>query len=83
VSLTNWKDFIEKVRVYAGYARRAQNEEDMEEATRLWRRVFGDRFKATANPAKAASLANSVIASAAGYTFPDKAAAPSKPRGFA
>jgi hypothetical protein len=83
VSLTNWKDFIEKVRVYAGYARRAQNEDDMEEATRLWRRVFGDRFKATANPAKAASLANAVIASATGYTFPDKAAAPTKPRGFA
>ena len=56
VTVAQWKDFIEKVRVYADIARRAQDAGDMEEATRLWRRVFGDRIKATANVAKAANL---------------------------
>lgn len=85
VSITDWKNFIERVRVHAGFARRAQTEEDMEEATRLWRRLFGDRFKATENVAKAASLTTYASAPAvgAGYTFPDAPAAPTKPRGFA
>lgn len=55
VTVAQWKEFIEKVRVYAEIARKAQDTDDMEEATRLWRRVFGDRFKSTANPAKAAA----------------------------
>ena len=55
VTVAQWKEFIEKVRVYAGIARKAQDTDDMEEATRQWRRVFGDRFKSTANPAKAAA----------------------------
>ena len=87
VSITDWKNFIECVRVHAGYARKAQTEEDMEEATRLWRKLFGARFKNTANPAKAASLARSAVAPAvggAGYAFPNvPAAPPNKPRGYA
>ncbi len=86
VSVAQWKDFIEKVRVYADIARRAQDAEDMEEATRQWRRVFGDRFKFTANMAKAATYGGFAAATpvAAGYTFPDAMAAPAnKPRGFA
>jgi SMODS domain-containing protein len=86
VTVAQWKDFIEKVRVYADIARRAQDAEDMEEATRQWRRVFGDRFKATANVAKAASYGGFASAApvAAGYTFPNAMAAPAnKPRGFA
>lgn len=85
VTIAQWKDFIEKVRVYADIARRAQDADDMEEATRRWRRVFGDRFKATANVAKAAaSSALATAVPAAGYTFPNAMAAPSnKPRGFA
>jgi hypothetical protein len=84
VTIAQWKDFIEKVRVHADYARRAQDETDMEEATRLWRKVFGDRFKTTANPAKAANYSGYAAAAApAGYTFPDAMAAPTKPRGFA
>src|SRR5258706_9095115 len=85
VSLAQWKDFLDKVRVYADVARRAQNEEDMEEATRLWRRIFGDRFKATDNAAKAATFGSlAAAAPVAGYTFPNAMAAPpSKPRGFA
>ena len=85
VTIAQWQAFIEKVRVYAGYARRAQKTDDMDEATMLWRRVFGDRFKATAAPAKAAAYGSSatVAAAASVYTFPDAMAAPSKPRGFA
>lgn len=87
VSITDWKSFIERVRVHAGFARRAQQEGDMEEATRLWRRLFGDRFKTTANAAKAQGLSSLAVAPAAvtssGYTFPNAPAAPNKPRGFA
>ncbi len=83
VSITDWKNFIERVRVHAGYARRAQDEGDVEEATRLWRRLFGERFRSTASAAKAASLATAATAPRA-YTFPDAPAAPpNKPRGFA
>ncbi len=86
VTVAQWKDFIEKVRVYADIARRAQDAEDMEEGTRQWRRVFGDRFKATANVAKAAASSGFAAAAAptGGYTFPNAMAAPpNKPRGFA
>ncbi len=86
VSITDWKNFIERVRVHASYARRAQDEDDMEEATRLWRKLFGDRFKATANTAKAESLASyatAPIVATTGYTFPNSPVTPTKPRGFA
>lgn len=84
VSATDWKNFIERVRVHAGYARRAQQESDMEEATRLWRKLFGARFRATANAVRAESLSTYATAPAStGYVFPDANAAPTKPRGFA
>jgi hypothetical protein len=86
VTVPQWKAFMEKVRVHAEFARRAQKEEDMEEATRLWRRVFGDRFPRTETAAKSVSMASRTVApaaAAAGYTFPDAMAAPNKPRGFA
>lgn len=84
VTIAQWQEFIEKVRVHAGYARRAQDEQDMEKATELWRRVFGDRFKTTANAANVANYSSYAAATApAGYTFPDAMAAPNKPRGFA
>jgi hypothetical protein len=86
VTVAQWKDFVEKVRVYADVARRAQDAEDMEEATRQWRRVFGDRFKATANAAKAAMYGGFATAApvAPGYSFPNAMATPAnKPRGFA
>lgn len=84
VTIAQWKAFIDRVGVHAGYARRAQNEEDLEEATRLWRKIFGDRFKSTANAAKAATFGSFAAATApAGYTFPNAMAAPTKPRGFA
>ncbi len=85
VTATQWKDFIEKVRVYADVARRAQSTDDMEEATRQWRRVFGDRFRSTSTLARAASASGFAVAPVApvGYTFPNEPAAPNRPRGFA
>ena len=85
VSKTDWLAFMERVRVHAGYARRAQDTDDMEEATGLWRRLFGDRFKSTENPPKAVNMSSTTTASAAtgGYMFPDANATPTKPRGFA
>lgn len=87
VSITDWRNFIERIRVHGSYARRAQDEEDMAEATRLWRKLFGNRFKETITAAKAESLASyaAVPAGAAGtgYTFPNQPAAPNKPRDFA
>lgn len=85
VSITDWKNFIERVRVHAGYARQAQKETDMEEATRLWRKLFGPRFRATANAAREDSSTTYATAPAAttGYVFPNAPATPNKPRGFA
>lgn len=86
VSITDWKNFIERVRVHADYARRAQNEKDMEEATWLWRKLFGGRFKVTTNAPWEESLTSYATAPTAGtpgYIFPNVAAAPNKPRGFA
>lgn len=87
VSITDWKNFIERVRVHADYARRAQDEEDMAEATRLWRKLFGYRFRETVTAAKAESSSGYATAPAAaisaGYTFPNQPAAPTKPRAFA
>lgn len=84
VSITNWKDFIQRVRTDASRAREAQDTDDMERATALWRDIFGARFKSTAQPAKVSSLASVVAApAAAGLTFPDRPAAPPTPRKFA
>lgn len=83
VTVPQWKAFIDKCRVYAGYARKAQETEDMEEATRLWRKVFGDRFPKTTSQASAVGVASSAAAASTGFTFPSQAAAPAKPRGFA
>lgn len=84
VSITDWKAFVEKCRVYGALARRAQDADDVEDATGLWRRVFGDRFPKTQAVAKASVLSAAFAAPAApGYTFPDAPAAPAKPRGFA
>lgn len=85
VSITDWKNFLQRVRTHARYARQAQDTDDMDEATRLWRKLFGDRFRKT-EKSRAESMTTYASAPAAvgtGYTFPDKPAAPNKPRGFA
>lgn len=83
VSVPQWKAFIDKCRVYAGYARKAQDTDDMDEATALWRKVFGDRFPKTSTQARAVGVTAAVSATASGFSFPSQAAAPAKPRGFA
>lgn len=86
VSITDWKKFIERIRVHSNYARSAQDTDDMEEATRLWQKLFGDRFKPTEKSAAGERLMTDAIAPAVaitGYTFPNVSAAPTKPRGFA
>ncbi len=84
VTVPQWKDFMGKVELHADLARRAQKEDDMEKATNLWRRVFGDRFPKT-ETVKSESFASRAVApaAAAGYTFPNAPASPTKPRGFA
>lgn len=73
---------MRRVRIDAGYARQAQDTADMEEATRLWRKLFGDRFRATANAPQAVNMSSTTTAPAAGagYVFPNANAAPTKPR---
>ena len=86
VTVPQWKIFIDKVRVYADIARRAQDTDDMDVATKQWRRVFGERFKSTVKAATAATYGGfaTAVAPSSGYTFPNNPAAPSgKPRGFA
>lgn len=86
VTEPQWEAFIDKVRVYASIARRAQDAEDMEDATMQWQRVFGNRFKPTAEAAKADAYGGlaSALPASHGYSFPDSQADPrNKPRGFA
>lgn len=86
VTIAQWKDFIEKTRVYADIARRAQDAENFDEATRQWRRVFGERFRATESAARSSTYGEAAAAApaAGAYSFPNAMAAPpSKPRGFA
>ncbi len=84
VTVTQWKDFMDKVGVHAGYARSAQKTFDMADATRLWRKVFGERFKETdASKSSDGSTYAAASGSVAAYTFPNANSAPTKPRGFA
>jgi hypothetical protein len=85
VSISDWKAFIEKISIHAGYARQAQTDANVEYATELWRRLFGPRFKSTQASARASSLATYATAPtvANSYIFPDKPVTAGKPRGFA
>jgi hypothetical protein len=85
VSAPQWKEFMEKIRVYAEIARRAQDATNYEDATRQWQRVFGNRFRQSNTPAKSASASSfaKAVAPAGTYEFPDKPANPSTARGFA
>lgn len=83
VTVAQWKAFVDKCRVYAGYARKAQDSDDMDEATTQWRKVFGSRFPKTASVAKAATVATSVaVPTVKDFSFPDRSSAPPRPRGF-
>jgi hypothetical protein len=85
VTVPQWKEFVEKARVYSAIAREAQGTDDIERATYLWKRVFGSRFRASSGVAKAAAASAFAQAApaAASYSFPNADAAPKSPRGFA
>lgn len=85
VTVPQWKDFIEKVRVHSRFAREAQDADDVERATYQWKRVFGPRFKSTTPVAKADDATTYAAAAASGsaYSFPNADATPKTPRGFA
>ncbi|QWT22088.1 hypothetical protein KPL74_08785 [Bacillus sp. NP157] len=87
VSMTDWKAFMARVKSHAALARRAQNETDEAEATRLWRIVLGERFPKGVAAVAAKATAGSTVAvapvAASAFVFPDVNATPTSPRGFA
>lgn len=83
-TIPQWKAFIDKVRIHAEFARRAQTTSDLDEATRLWKRIFGERFKSTEASARTSSSYGYASAAApVGLSFPAANAAPNTPREFA
>lgn len=72
--------FYNKVKKHAELGRKALKEIDPEEATKLWKQIFGDRFPKTEGTNSKSLLAPAVTTQA---TFPDKPAGPKRPKGFA
>ena len=73
--------FFNKAKEHAELGRKALNETDIEKATNLWRKIFGERF-----PKTEASKSESLLGSPAGsssLTFPDRPVTPNKLKGFA
>ena len=73
--------FYNKANSHAELGRKALNETDPEEATKLWKKIFGDRF-----PKTEGTNSNSLLAPAATTqgTFPNTDASPkNRPKGFA
>ena len=74
-------DFFNKAKAHAELGRKALNETDVEKATKLWKKIFGDRF-----PKTEASNSESLLAAASApssLTFPDRPVEPNEPKGFA
>lgn len=73
-------DFYNKTKEHAELGRKALNETDPEEATKLWKEIFGDRFPKTEGTTSK-SLSAAVVTTE--VTFPNKPAGPRRPKGFA
>ena len=73
--------FYNKVKAHAELGRKALNETDVEKATKLWKKIFGDRFPKTES-SKSGSLLRPPVRPTS-LTFPDKPVTPNKPKGFA
>ena len=73
--------FYNKAKSHAELGREALNETDPEEATKLWRKIFGDRFPKTEGTKSESLLAATVTLSSP--TFPNKPIVPKEPKGFA
>ena len=73
--------FYNKANSHAELGRKALNETDPEEATKLWKKIFGDRFPKTEGTNSNSLLAPAVTTQG---TFPNTDASPKKrPKGFA
>ncbi|KQX01105.1 hypothetical protein ASC94_00150 [Massilia sp. Root418] len=86
VTADEFKTFYNKVEEHASLAREAHNEADDEKALKLWRKVLGPRFPASAAAQRSTSgLANSLLRPAVGVglTFPAAQVLPNKLDGFA
>lgn len=75
-----FKSFYEKTETHAKVGRDALEEEDGEKATKLWRRIFGDRFPKIENASKGLTAATASVGS---VSFPDRPVRPNRPGGFA
>lgn len=73
--------FFKKAKEHAELGRKALSETDVEEATKLWRNIFGKRFPKT-EPTRSESLLTPPVRSPS-LTFPDNPIIPNKPKGFA
>lgn len=85
VKADEFKTFYDKLSEHAALAREAKNETDDKEALKLWRKVLGSCFPASASQRSESGLANSLLRPTvgAGLAFPAKAVYPNKPGGFA
>lgn len=81
ITFDAFKGFYNKAKAHSELGRRAQDEDDPDNALALWRRIFGPRF-----PASKASKASSLLGAAvvpSNLKFPDRPVTPRKPGGFA
>ena len=73
--------FYNKVKAHAELGRKALNETDVEKATKLWKKIFGDRFPKTESSKSGSLLAAARTPSTP--TFPNHPVRPKEPKGFA
>lgn len=80
ITFDAFNGFYNKVKSHAEIGRKAINETDEDEALKLWRKIFGERFpKSEKN--QNSLLKNALVPPA--LTFPDHPIEPKKPGGFA
>ena len=73
--------FYNKAKAHAELGRKVLNETDVEKATELWKKIFGDRFPKTEASRSESLLERPVRPSS--VTFPNRPVTPNKPKGFA
>ena len=74
-------DFFNKAKTHAELGRKALNETDVEKATALWKKIFGNRFPKTETSRSESLLEQPVRPTS--LTFPNRRITPNKPKGFA
>ncbi|NQT56413.1 MAG: nucleotidyltransferase [Desulfobacteraceae bacterium] len=80
ISFAAFEGFYNKSKDHAEIGRKALEEKDQEKATKLWRKIFGDRFP---SPKKESSALLKTAAAVGNLSFPDRPIKPNKPGGFA